>query len=47
VSAVALLAAVRAAKATTAKIEINFETGFWTRVWVMRVPLWRIGRQAE
>jgi hypothetical protein len=39
VSADALLATARAARATTAKIVINFRTGFWTRLRVMRVPL--------
>jgi hypothetical protein len=39
VRATALLAAARAAKATTAKIVIDFRTGFWTRLRVMGVPL--------
>jgi hypothetical protein len=39
VSAIALLAATKAARATTTKIVIDFRTGFWTRLWVMRVPL--------
>jgi hypothetical protein len=47
VSAVALLAPAKAVKATTAKIVIDFKTGFWTRLWVMAFLSDGLSRQRE